>query len=211
MNSTGKIFLGGGGNLQDSQILDALFFETLPPTAHLLYIPIAMQKSKIGFEACFDWFASLLSTYNQGNEYDFTMLLETDPLPSLSKYDAVYLGGGNTYKLLSYLHQSGLSGAIQHYLKTGGVVYGGSAGAIVLGKDIRTVEEENTIGYTRHDGLDLLNGASLLCHYTEAMTPNATRIRQQLPGPLYCIPEDGGVVVNYATREMRCINGAVIL
>ena len=46
-------------------------------------------------------------------------------------------GGGNTYKLLDCLKKNGAFEKIRRYLlEDDGIVYGGSAGAIIFGKDL---------------------------------------------------------------------------
>jgi dipeptidase E len=59
----------------------------------------------------------------------------------LEEFDAVYIGGGNTYALLGELIASGFDRHLHMYANRGGIVYGGSAGAVVLGKDIRTISD----------------------------------------------------------------------
>ena len=61
----------------------------------------------------------------------------------------------------------------------GGVVYGGSAGAIVLGANISTCAhmDHNDVGITDMHGLDLLDGHAVWCHYQAADYPALPGLR----------------------------------
>ena len=52
-----------------------------------------------------------------------------------------------------------------------GVVFGGSAGAIIFGKDLEAcrLDDKNEVNLNEINGFDILNGTSILCHY-----PNQT-------------------------------------
>ena len=86
----------------------------------------------------------------------------------LARFDGVYIGGGNTYYLLHALRQSGLDRNLASFARDDGPVYGGSAGAVVLGSDIGTVKEidVNDVGLTDLTGLDLIGGQAVWVHYT---------------------------------------------
>jgi len=52
--------------------------------------------------------------------------------------ETIYIGGGNTFKLLKELKESGFDKELLKFIKEGKPVYGGSAGALILGKNILT-------------------------------------------------------------------------
>lgn len=81
-------------------------------------------------------------------------------------YSLVFIGGGNTYKLLRELHNNSNCEKIVEYLKKGGIVFGASAGAIIFGKDINSclLEDKNLTNYQNFNGLNFLNDYSILCH-----------------------------------------------
>jgi dipeptidase E len=63
---------------------------------------------------------------------------------------------------------SGFDTAITRFIREGGPVYGGSAGAILLGSDIATAQlagDSNDVRLTSTRGLDVLSGWSVVCHY----------------------------------------------
>ena len=90
-------------------------------------------------------------------------------LEELSNYSGIYIGGGNTYKLLKIFKETGFDKLLKNYQE---IIFGGSAGVIVLGKSIDTcsfgeVRDENTVNLEDTKGLDLLNGFSAKAHYKE--------------------------------------------
>lgn len=192
----GYIILSGGGDIETSFKLDEKYFSLLKNNAKILYIPVALDRDKIGFEACYDWFSVLISKYAGEKDIDFTMLLENDKIPDFGAYDSIYIGGGNTFKLLDYINRNNISKNIIEYSKNNGIVYGGSAGAIVLGKDIRTVEEENDKNYSYFNGLNLLENKSTICHYTESLDKKIFEIVKKINSQIIAIPEDSGIILN---------------
>ncbi len=192
----GKLILSGGGNLKESYKLDEKYFSYLPSHSKILYIPIALKRDRVGFEACYDWFSTIISAHSKEKDIDFSMILEDDDVPNLNIFDSIYLGGGNTFKLLDYVVTKKLSPKIIDFLNTGGIVYGGSAGAIIFGKDIRTVEEENDNNYTHTLGLNLLNNHSILCHYEESLEQKVTKDVLNLNHNIITIKEDSGIITS---------------
>ncbi len=195
------IILSGGGDIKESFQLDEKYFSLLPNNAKILYIPIALNRTKLGFETCYDWFSSLISEHNKEKDIDFTMLLESDEIPDFKDYDSMYIGGGNTYKLLDYIYKKNLGKNITEYIKNGGIVYGGSAGAMILGKNIRTAEEENDKNYPNSNGLNLLGEKSVICHYTEFFDQKIFEIVKKINSEVIAIPENAGVVLHNEIME----------
>lgn len=192
----GKIFLSGGGDLKDAEKLDSIFFSHLNNNAKILYIPIALKRDRLGFEACYDWFSDVISHHAHNKDIDFSMILEEDFVPDLKNYDAVYIGGGNTFKLLNYIIEKSLDSKIKDYIENGGLVYGGSAGAIIFGKDINTVMEENDNNYIHHNGLDYLSGKSLICHYESHLDEKIIDSQIFIGEEIIALQENEGLIVS---------------
>src|SRR3989338_1581391 len=135
----GTLFLAGGGSEKDSYALDKKFIEKIPKDKPLLYIPLAMEK--FSYEECFQWIRKVFSQFHFTN---IVMLMDSKKKINLQEFGAIYIGGGNTFKLLSILKNSYLFESLKSYFQKGGIIYGGSAGAIVLGKNILTSPDKNT-------------------------------------------------------------------
>lgn len=158
-----KLFLCGGGS--GSQISKALykFSNIINKDKPILYIPLAMESEK--YDSCYNWFKDELKSINLDN---FEMISSSQELSekNLNNYSALFIGGGNTYKLLNELKQNNNYSKIADYLKNDGVVFGGSAGAIIFGKDINTclLEDKNQVNLMDTKGFNFLNDYSILCH-----------------------------------------------
>jgi peptidase E len=79
-------------------------------------------------------------------------------------------------------------------------VYGGSAGAIVLGKDISTAfignqTDENKVQLTDFTGLNVSNGYSIKAHY-EKEEDVVKKFSIENNTPVLNIPEEGGVFID---------------
>ena len=72
-----------------------------------------------------EWFKK---TYEYCN-FDIDMCTDLSKIKSLDEYTGVFIGGGNTFKLLKEIRESKFDILLEKYLKNGGFVYGGSAGA----------------------------------------------------------------------------------
>lgn len=55
---------------------------------------------------------------------------------NLDDYSLIYIGGGNTYKLLNGIKKTKTYDKLKKYLLNDGVVYGSSAGSVIFGKSI---------------------------------------------------------------------------
>lgn len=192
----GTLALSGGGSIEDTQAIDAHFFSYIPNGARLLYIPAALEREREQYEACGTWFSSVILRHAREKNIEHTMLLDGDVIPEFTSYDAVYIGGGNTYKLLDYLYRNELQDTLKNFLHSGKVVYGGSAGAIIFGADIRTVENENNRDYFLHRGLNVLSGRSLICHYSEDMDERIRECARRLGCDILALTERSGVLMH---------------
>ncbi len=206
----GYIVLSGGGDLETSFKLDEKYFSLLKNNAKILYVPIALDRTKVGFEVCYDWFSTLVSNHAKEKEIDFTMLLEEDKVPSFDAYDSLYIGGGNAYKLLSYIYRKNIDKKITEYIKKGGIVYGGSAGAMILGKDIRTAEEKNDRNYSNSNGLNLIQGKSIICHYTDSLDKKIFSIVKKINSKVIALPENTGIILNSNNQIIEIVGEVFI-
>ncbi len=164
----GVIILGGGGDEHQSRRLDAEYKKLLPKgDIKCLYIPTALALKDYS-TAC-EWFTKNYKYISSVSVFD-----EHNPDASLLEqlYDTVYIGGGNTGHLLDVIKQHNIHVFIREQLEKGCVLYGGSAGAIILGKTIRTAPR-NEWPHQVNLGLDMLNGFSVIPHYNHRDFPTS--------------------------------------
>jgi dipeptidase E len=89
--------------------------------------------------------------------YDF----ENDGSKDLSKYDIIYVGGGNTFKLLKFAKEANFDKTVQSLLNRGGIYIGVSAGSLIVGPSIQISNEvhpdKNEVGLTDFTGFNIVN------------------------------------------------------
>lgn len=180
-----KIFLGGGGGENDSVELDKQFVSFLDVNKPLIYIPVAMKEEK--YAGCQQWFTSVfypLGVTLVEMRTDLRQELRVDQVAGL------YIGGGDTAKLWKELRNSGFDAILKQFIEQGVPIYGGSAGAIVLGKDIRSSSDgKNQVADTAL-ALDVLCGHAVFCHLESLASAEA--VQKELSLPIIALSERSG-------------------
>ena len=203
MANKGLIFLGGGGDEKQSYDFDSVFFKGLPKRGKLLYIPVALDRDTSGYEDAYSWFRSVVNLHAKEKDIEVSMLLKQDLLDDIDNYDAVYLGGGNTYKLLSFIKSKSMLKMLTSHNRSGKPIYGGSAGAIVLGKNVSTVEEENEENSGDHLGMNLIQDISFRCHYQEDDRKVVHDSVKKVDGTVIAIEEESGLLFDPNTNHYK--------
>lgn len=192
----GKLYLGGGGGAEDSVKLDKRFLNSLK-NKKIVYIPIALTPKTGGYESCFDWITSSLTNASDDFiEISMWTDLGQKGINDLESYGGIYIGGGNTYKLLDHIYKTGFNEVLIEFYNRGGLIYGGSAGAIILGKSISIVSEENDANYVYEDGLNLLNGKSVLCHFSKDKNNTVEHFIENTSGDVIALTEKSGLIIS---------------
>ena len=147
-----SLLLSGGGDSQQVVPLDELFISQIDLTKTVLYVPVAMEASLFSYEQCRDWFSSTYQPYGITN---IEMCTDLSLISSLQEYTAVFIGGGNTFKLLKKIKESRFDDKLVDYYSSGGFIYGGSAGAIIFGKTIKSAlhADDNNVRLNDLSGL----------------------------------------------------------
>lgn len=174
-----KVFLNGGG--ADIQTIDAYkrLNQIIDKSKPCLYIPLAMAQEK--YDSCYEWISGELKSIDVPN-IDMVKSAEELSTKSLNDYSFLFIGGGNTFKLLHDLKKCGAFENILDYINNNGIVFGGSAGAIIFGKDLEAckIADKNEVNLKDINGFDILNGISLLCHYTNQTPEKDAKSKQYL-------------------------------
>jgi dipeptidase E len=193
------IFLSGGGSGEKSKNLDLAFINSIKTSKPILYIPLARNSP---YDSCLMW---IKTNFRQFNFNNFKMIDNPKMLINinLSEYSGIYLGGGNTYKLLKELQKSKFISKLKKYIKGGGLVYGGSAGAIILGKDVGTTNSKNEYEVVNCRGLDLIGKFSVYCHYKNEDDQRILNYIKSTKNKVLALPEDAGAILD--NSKMRII------
>jgi dipeptidase E len=88
------------------------------------------------------------------------------PLDTLGRAEALFMGGGNTYALLKRLREAGLLTAIRARVEAGMPYVGASAGSNVAGPTILSTNDWNVVALDRFDSLGLVR-FNINPHYKE--------------------------------------------
>lgn len=189
-----RIIAAGGGGAEDSRLLDEKFAAWLGEQGRLLYLPIAMDGVRRAYHECLAWLESVFEPHGICN---ITMCTELDASLNreLASFHGIYIGGGNTFRLARLLRQTGFDQALVRFARMGGAIYGGSAGAILLGSDLATAAhlDANETGLTDFSGLDLLEGYAIWCHYQPQDDLLIEAYLSQRGRPLLALSESAGV------------------
>lgn len=121
---------------------------------------------------------------NMGFEQVTFLDVEREKIDCLRTADVIYLNGGNPFRLLHALRESGADELLQMRAKEDCVIVGVSAGAVVLGLSIRIVEwfspALNTIDMRDFTGCELYN-FSLFPHADRIdLFPGTTPIEERI-------------------------------
>lgn len=189
-----RIALAGGGGAEDSVPLDQQFAAWLSPDAHLLYLPLALNSPARHFADAYDWLSVTLAPFGLTRICMWTELAGKSAA-DFDPFDGIYIGGGNTYWLLHQIRAAAFDTALADFVAQGRPIYGGSAGAIVLGRDIVTCAhlDRNSVGLADTAGLDLLGGAAVWCHYRAADDPQIEAVVARFTMPVLAISERAGI------------------
>lgn len=201
-----KLILAGGGGKDVSQPLDRQMVEWMGAEPTMLYLPFALPNDHRLLPGCESWIASVfqpLGVHRIVTWHARDVLNEPLTDFPLDAFDGIYIGGGNTFRLLHLLRRSHLDTSIVDFATRGKPVYGGSAGAIILGKDIALAGQfgdANDIGSADTAGLDLLRDAEgrsqlVLPHFTAAWHDEANQLAARTGTNVIGIEEDAGLVV----------------
>ena len=188
-----RILLGGGGSAEDERPVLQQFASWVGENGRVLYLPIAMPAAGL---PQWEWIQSTLLPLGIKTIEMWTDLQQHEPA-ELARYTGIFVSGGNTYHLLNQLRSAGFVQALREYALDGGVLYGGSAGAIVIGRDIDTCAhmDENIAGIDDTTGLDLVDGHAIWCHYTSSDNQLIEAYIARMHLPIIALAETSGIWV----------------
>ena len=200
-----KVFICGGGSGKQTvravQRLNEVIRHDLP----CLYIPLAMEEDR--YDSCYEWIRGELNTVAVPG---IEMIRSAEELARkhLSDYSFLFIGGGNTFRLLSEIKRINMFEPIRQYLRNGGTAFGGSAGAIIFGEDLEScaLDDDNEVGLTDTGGFDILHGVSFLCHFTNRSPEQDQRSEDYLlkisdHRKVYALPEEDTLFLNGSQLE----------
>lgn len=155
----GNIIISGGW---ESEEITKVFNDMIRPNGHVLICPFSKEGEELKFRMKNP--KGWLPEFRSDIKTDF--LDESNSVNiNMKNYDALFLAGGNTLRLFNMINKFGLDKKFQEFHKDGGIIYGNSAGAILMGKNIKidpeTLSNKNSIGF------NWLGDLSVATHWPE--------------------------------------------
>lgn len=192
------IFLTGGGEQEYFQEIDRYFISQIPKPGKVLVIPFAADDLE------YQDVKERLEDVFLGNYIKTVDLLETPRAlteQELDSYHAIYIEGGNTFKLIQAVRENDLFNSLLEFSKLNKPLYADSAGAILLGADTGTAflgddpdsDEEKLQSYR---GLDIIPPWSVHAHYESSEDDALTQLVFDKANPVLALPEEGGVLID---------------
>lgn len=201
-----KLILCGGGD--GEQVKESYeLFANLVNGGKILYVPLAWNNGNM--DTCIDWFKKEMEPFGITDIED---VLEAKDITKerLSLYKGIFIGGGNTFKLLKTLKDTGAFNSIKEFLINDGVVMGCSAGALIFGNSIDTClkddlniksTDENIVDLKDTSGFDVINGYSLFVHYQkkqEQLEQTKEKMKRLILAgyKVVALPEETSIYIN---------------
>ena len=206
-----RLFLCGGGDTEKTVETHKRMNEIIDHNKPILYVPLAVDEDVHPLDNCSEWIKGELAPV-EVPYIDMVRSFEDLSTIDYNNYSAIFIGGGNTFKLLKGLKDSGAFNKIKDYINNDGIIFGASAGAIIFGYDINSCSsmDDNDVNLKDTKGFDALNGLSIFCHYlnhksrlTEeeniAREQKYTKALQQFSlenGEVIALPEEDTIFIN---------------
>lgn len=212
-----RLLLNGGGSANQLILTMIKLNEIIDHNKPILYVPLAMDEVDHPYDGCYEWFSKQIVNVVVPS-VDMARSFNDLADKNLDEYSAIFIGGGNTYKLLKGLKESGAFDKIQEYIQNNGIVVGSSAGSVVFGKDIDIIAsmDPNDVKLTDTKGFDVLSGISIFPHYINLkskLTEEENQIRidkftnsiiefSLKHGDVYAIPEENTIYIDGTKVEI---------
>jgi dipeptidase E len=193
-----QIILTGGGDSEHFKQIDRQFKKLMPKKSNILLIPVATNRKNHRY--CL---RRIQETFSQleFNKVDVCSDLEHMSWKHTELFHAIYIDGGNTFKLMSEIRNSKFKLILKKFINNGGIINADSAGAIVLGKNIKTasigkIADKNSIKLTSFRGLDLINNHNIHCHFDHKNEKDQLITFSIKYGPTLALTERTAVYIN---------------
>ena len=153
-NETRRVLLISNSTLYGSGYLDHAETEIRSflgdDVKRVLFVPFALYDR--------DKYAATAQKRFEAMGYELSSVhTATDPVQAVNETDAIFIGGGNTFRLLKALYDFDLLDAIRKRVAAGMPYIGSSAGSNVAGPTIRTTNDMPIVQPPSFDALGLVS------------------------------------------------------
>ena len=188
-----NIFLSGGGSATETYELDDVFLKTSGD--RILYLPIGLKRSTAGYDDCVTWFTNMVNSHNiLKNISAWIDVSNKTSKIDRKKFDGIYIGGASeTFSLHNLFIKHDMYPKLISFVQQGGLIYGGSGGASILGKSINYDQIEKSQPRVEENSANLCMGYSVFAHLNDK---NISIIEALSNGNVIGIPEGGGCMID---------------
>ncbi len=198
-----KLILYSGGYFHENNRLDAELIRLLGGTqAMITYIPDCFEDSDEDYEDFIDHYSNLGIPYY--NIFHADRPHSHRELQNAFAADAIFLSGGNTFYFLKHLKESLVLEHLAHYVRRGGILFGESAGAIMMTPNIATASfpdfdhDENEVGLEDWTSMNLVP-FEFFPHYQDgdlAYERELLAQSERRERTIYAVPDGSGIVID---------------
>jgi len=168
MNTQLRLLLISNSTLHGSGYLDHAAAEIcnfLGDLKRVLFVPFALQDR--------DAYAAQARARFAQMGYELNSIhLSNDPVRAIAEHDAIFIGGGNTFRLLKTLYEQNLLDQIRERVRAGMPYIGSSAGSNVAAPTIKTTNDMPIVQPPSFAALNLVS-FQINPHYLDA-DPSST-------------------------------------
>ncbi|HSS21591.1 MAG TPA: dipeptidase PepE [Pyrinomonadaceae bacterium] len=141
--------------------------QTLGNCERVLFVPFALHDRSA--------YAAQARRRFQAMGYELDSLHEAEDLKqAVANAEAIFVGGGNTFRLLTSLYEAGLLELIRARVEHGMLYIGSSAGSVVAAPTIKTTNDMPIVQPPSFDALNLVS-FQINAHYLDP-DPNSTHM-----------------------------------
>ena len=102
-----RLLLNGGGGINELKPAMKILEDIMDHSKPILYVPLAMDEKEHPYDDCYNWFQDVISDMNICG-VDMAKSYEELANFNLENYSSIFIGGGNTYKLLKEIKYNGI-------------------------------------------------------------------------------------------------------
>lgn len=194
--------LYSGGSARENKKMDKEVLKLATSTSpRFTYVPFSNYESSF-------YYRNFVKQYEKMGIERFLYFPVDVPTDHVFRKEAlnseiIHLAGGNTYYFLKTLRESQIMPSLKEYVKSGGILTGLSAGAIVMTPSIHTAgfpefdRDENQENMTNLTAMSLVQ-FHFYPHYENSLRyDRALRsFSRTVPLPVYAVSDGGGIIMH---------------
>ena len=190
-----NLYLTGGGEPEGYARLEKELVANLPRGATIAVLPMACDAE--------DYREVLLDVKDRFDDNRIGSIELIEDASEITEgellaYDALFIEGGNTFRLIKEVRGSSLFSHLGAFIAQKKIIYADSAGAIVLGTDVHSAflgneADEDHEKLQDYRGLNLVGNWSFHCHYESGDLPHMQDLLYETGSPFLALPEPIGI------------------